>query len=214
MEGVDMLSGTRERILELLWREPRTVDELAGQLGLSGNAVRAHLSGLEAEGFVRKQGLRRGPRKPSVVYACTPEAERLLRKPYAAVLSGLLAELSESVAVGDMQATLRGVGERLAAQYRGRFAGLNADARVRQLAVLLRELGGVAEVEESGNGGYRIRGYSCPLQGVVNEHHEACTIIHALIGVLLDEASVRQVCRHEGKGRCLFAVAFARDSEG
>ena len=42
-------SSTRGRILTLLRREKRTVEDLAGELTLTDNAVRAHLATLERD---------------------------------------------------------------------------------------------------------------------------------------------------------------------
>ena len=46
------LSSTRGRLVTLLRRSARTVDELAHELGLTDNAVRAHLATLERDGLV------------------------------------------------------------------------------------------------------------------------------------------------------------------
>src|SRR5262245_13833383 len=61
-------ASTRGRIITLLRRASRTVDELAQVLGLTDNAVRAHLNTLERDGFVQQRGARRGNSKPSYVY--------------------------------------------------------------------------------------------------------------------------------------------------
>ena len=45
-------ASTRGQIVTLLRRALRTVDELAGELGLTDNAIRAHLAALERDGLV------------------------------------------------------------------------------------------------------------------------------------------------------------------
>ena len=50
---------TRARVVELLRREPRTVEQLAAALGVTDNAVRLHLGQLERDGIVRTAGVRR-----------------------------------------------------------------------------------------------------------------------------------------------------------
>src|ERR1051325_6738085 len=76
------LESTRGQVITLLRGEPRTVEELAGLLELTDNAVRAHLTTLERDGLVRQSGVRRGPRKPHFTYTLTPEAERLFPQAY------------------------------------------------------------------------------------------------------------------------------------
>jgi DNA-binding transcriptional ArsR family regulator len=70
-------AGTRGRIITLLRRSSRTVDELAQALGLTHTAVRAHLAALERDGMVQQRSERRGSRKPSSVYDLAPAAEYL-----------------------------------------------------------------------------------------------------------------------------------------
>src|SRR5207249_6425780 len=53
-------ASTRGRIVQLLRRATSTVDELAEALGLTDNAVRAHLAILERDGLVQQKGVRRG----------------------------------------------------------------------------------------------------------------------------------------------------------
>ncbi|MBO0700718.1 MAG: ArsR family transcriptional regulator, partial [Zavarzinella sp.] len=79
-------TSSRGQVLALLRRGVQTVGELAAALELTGNAVRAHLTGLERDGLVRPMGTRRGPRKPTVTYAVTPEAEQLFPKEYGPIL--------------------------------------------------------------------------------------------------------------------------------
>lgn len=199
------IAGTRGRILELLWRGRQTVDELAGELSLTDNAVRAHLVSLERDGLVRQSGQRRGLRKPSLLYTCTSEAERLLPKPYSTVLSATLSELTAELGPEAVAETMRRVGERLAEAYRGRFAGLEPSARVRELAGLLRELGGLADVEAR-EGGYRIVGHSCPLRAVVAQHPAGCLAMQAFIQSIVSDGTVRECCEHDGTVHCHFEL--------
>src|SRR5215467_12275654 len=90
-------SSTRGRIIMLLRRDSRTVDELAQILKLTDNAVRAHLATLERDGFVRQAGERRGSGKPAFVYELSPEAEQLFPKAYGSVLRELLGVLNDEM---------------------------------------------------------------------------------------------------------------------
>src|SRR3954464_14674067 len=80
------LASTRGQVVTLLRPGERTVDEMAQTLGLSDNAVRAHLATLERDGLVRQAGLRRGTSRPAYAYALTPAAERFFPKVYGALL--------------------------------------------------------------------------------------------------------------------------------
>src|SRR5687767_4210493 len=88
-------ASTRGRVTALLRHGDRTVEELAQPLGLTDNAVRAHLATLERDGLVRQAGLRRGTSKPAYAYALTPAPERLFPKAYGTLLRMLLDVHSE-----------------------------------------------------------------------------------------------------------------------
>jgi predicted ArsR family transcriptional regulator len=85
--------STRGRIVTLLRGTTKTVNELAQQLELSDNAVRAHLLSLERDGLIKQNGIQRGTRKPHVAYSLTEEAEHLFSKAYDALLNQLIAVL-------------------------------------------------------------------------------------------------------------------------
>src|SRR5438132_2469854 len=83
-------SSTRGRIILLLRRESRSVNELAEALSLTDNAVRAQLVALERDGLVRQTGTRPGKRRPNVLYDLTAKAEQLFPKVYGLILRHLL----------------------------------------------------------------------------------------------------------------------------
>ena len=55
-----------------------TVNDLAAELRLTDNAVRAHLASLERDRLVVQSGVKPGFRKPHATYALGPEAEQLV----------------------------------------------------------------------------------------------------------------------------------------
>jgi predicted ArsR family transcriptional regulator len=59
-------ASARSQVVTLLGRGRHTVGELAGAVGLTGDAVRSHLAGLERDGRVKHGELRRGGGTPSV----------------------------------------------------------------------------------------------------------------------------------------------------
>src|SRR5437667_4582098 len=93
--GQRFFATTRGRIVLLVRRSARTVDELAGLLGVTRNAVREHLATLERDGFLHRTGARRADGKPAYLYALTPEAAELFPRGYAPVLGGLLDALAQ-----------------------------------------------------------------------------------------------------------------------
>jgi predicted ArsR family transcriptional regulator len=200
--------STRGQIVTLLRRSGRTVEELARTLGLTDNGVRAHLAVLERDGIVRQRGsVRRGSGggKPAYVYRLTEEAEDLFPKAYEPALRRLLDVLSERLGSGESEALLRSVGRRLAEEHSTRADG----ARLESAVEVLNELGGLAELEEH-DGGFVIRGYSCPLAGVTPDHPEVCRMVETLIAELAG-VPVHERCDRGERPRCCFEVAAAGD---
>lgn len=205
-----LLSSTRGRIVALLRRSDRTVNELADELELTDNAVRSHLAALERDGLVEQRAvLRRGVGKPAYVYALTPRADALLPKAYAPVLGVLLAVLRERLGAEGVTALLREVGRRAAAGQGP--VGEEIRTRIDAAYGVLGELGGVADVEES-EGAVFIRGYSCPLAAMVPDHPEVCELAEALLTELVG-VPVREHCTRGERPRCCFEIPLPRDGE-
>jgi predicted ArsR family transcriptional regulator len=208
------LESTRGRIVTLLRRSGRTVEELAGELALTDNGVRAHLATLERDGLLRQRGsVRRGSGggKPAYVYELTPEAEELFPKAYEPVLRRLLDVLSERLGAEGAEAVLRMVGCRLA-QERGVAVDGALRPRLEAAAGVLNDLGGLAELEER-NGDLVIRGYSCPLASVVKEHPEACRMAETLLTEVAG-VPVHERCERGERPRCCFEVASSPQVTG
>jgi predicted ArsR family transcriptional regulator len=199
-----VLSTTRGRVLSLLRRGPRTVNELAEALNLTDNGVRLHLGALERDGLVEQQGARRGRSRPSYVYRLTPEAEALFPRAYATVLSEVLGYVRDERGVAELELFLRAVGRR--AGERARVATHGLRERVDAAVVLLGEMGGLAEVEEQPDA-FMIRGFSCPMAAIVGTNPEACALAEEMVGGIVD-VPVKECCDREGDSpRCAFRVA-------
>jgi predicted ArsR family transcriptional regulator len=199
-------SSTRGQIVALLRRTRQTVDDLAARLGLTDNAVRAHLLRLERDGLVRQKGLRRGERRPSLLYELTPEAEGLFPKAYAPVLGKLLEVVSEASSAAEARRLLEESGRRLAAG-RPPVAG-GPEERLQEAAEVLSALGGLAEVETLPDGRLLLRGFSCPLSELVVAHPELCTLAEALVCEVSGLAAREHCERTPGEPpRCRFEVS-------
>ncbi len=203
--------STRGRVVTLLRRAGFTVDELARELGLTNNGIRAHLATLERDGIVRQSGVVRsesGGGKPAYLYELTPEAEDLFPKAYEPVLHRLLDVLAERLETDESEALVRSVGRLMAEEQTVPTDG--ARARLEAAADVLNELGGLVELEEH-DGGFVIRGYSCPLAGVTQDHPEVCRMAETLIAELAG-VPVHERCDRGERPRCCFEIASAGDT--
>lgn len=198
------VGATRGRLLALLRRSQQTVNDLAAAVGVSDNAVRTHVAALQRDGIVEEAGLQRSTGgKPAQLYQLTPDAEELFPKAYALVLSEMLSVLEERQGMEAAVTLLREVGRRAAVALAETDDG--PEARVRAAAEALRTLGGDVEVLRA-DSDWELRGYGCPLSGVVTDHPEVCALAQALIEEITD-LSVTECCERDSRPQCRFRVA-------
>lgn len=196
-------ASTRGRVVTMLRPGHRTVDDLATELGLTDNAVRAHLASLERDGLVRQGDLRRGPNKPSFTYQLTEQAERLFPKAYGILLNRLLSVISERLPPADVTALLREVGHRIPAGPQP--AGCDLPSRIEHAAAVLTSLGGLVDIEAL-DSGYAIQGCACPISAAVGANPDACLLAQTLLEDVIG-APVRQACDQGDPPRCRFEIS-------
>src|SRR5690242_18510241 len=199
------LTSTRGRLITLLRRDTRTVEDLASALNLTDNAVRAHLAALERDGIVRQSGVRRDGSvgKPAYAYELTADAEQFFPKPYATVLNELLDVLDGNMPPNEMETLLRRIGARMA----GEYPPGHGVTRMRLEAAVdaLNQLGGLADLDVD-DGNLLLRGYSCPLAAVVPGHPDACHLAEAFVSEVAG-VPVRECCDRGAVPHCRFELA-------
>jgi predicted ArsR family transcriptional regulator len=195
--------AARGRIIALLRRGASTVEDLATELGVTDNAVRAHLQLLEREGLIGATGSRQGPGagKPATTYELSARAESSLSSAYAPVLTALLQTLAERMSAQELDGILRQVGRRLGP---AAVEGGALETRVRAAAELLSGLGSELDVERTPDG-YLLRGFSCPLASAVRGEPTACHAVEELVSVVVGQP-VQERCDRSGRPRCRFEV--------
>jgi len=199
-----MLESTRGRILDLLRAKEQTVNDLAAALGLTDNAVRAHLLSLERDELIRQSGTQPGFRKPHATYALTPEAEQVFPKAYGVLLDLLLIVISKQLSPKELGAAMREVGRKVADNHLLEVKGKSRRQRIETALRILKDLGGSAKFEES-EGKDFIRGNGCPLAAATARHPEACLIAEALLAQVIG-APVKEHCIHGAAPSCRFEI--------
>lgn len=197
--------STRGQVLALLRRASMTVEELAGAIGVTDNAVRLHLTSLERDGLVCVEGVRRegAVGKPATIYGVTPEARTAFSKAYEPVLTTLLVSLAGRLSGREMVELMRDVGRQLASSAVSSRETL--EQRVHAAAALLESLGADIEVERAPGGCFVVRGFACPLSRSVAECPPLCSAVEELVGGVT-RAKVQERCDRSGLPRCSFLV--------
>ena len=205
--------STRGRLVTLLRRGGCAVDELAADLGLTNNGVRAHLATLERDGLVRQgSSVRRGSGggKPAYIYELTSEARELFPRAYEPVLGRLLEVLVDHIGYEELERLLREAGARMASGHAVPSDGIRE--RLEAAVGVLDDLGGLAEIEER-DGAFVIRSYGCPLSAVVSEQPQACDLVETFITKLAG-VRVRERCERGENPRCRFEAGLLDGATG
>lgn len=196
---------TKGRILAILRRGARTVDEIAAHLKLTDNAVRAHLGALQRDRVVVQRGVRPTGGKPAYVYEVSSEAERLFTKAYIPVLVELVTVLESRLGSAEVGGLFGEVGKRLAASRAPSSGSLYERAEI--AAAFLGELGGIVDVEESPEK-LTLRGFSCPLADAVRSNPAVCRAVESLVSELMG-TPVRERCDRGERPQCCFEILAA-----
>src|SRR4029079_10245539 len=141
--------AARGRIIGLLRRGERSVEELAAALDVTDNAVRAQLQILEREGLVRQARVRRAGvvGKPPTLYEIAPDTEPLLSSAYAPMLRAVLEALGDRVSPQTLSAILRHARATLVSAVESPSGETDLESGVRAAAAVLASLGAEVDVE-------------------------------------------------------------------
>ena len=199
-----MFKSTRGRILDLLRTRERTVNELAEELRLTDNAVRAHLASLERDRLVVHSGMKPGFRKPHATYGLGPEAEQLFPKAYGRLVSLLMSIFSRQLHPRNLRAGMRTAGRSVANEHLPELRGKSRQQRIDAAIGVLKELGGAATFKEE-DGKHFIYGNGCPIAAATANHPEACLLAESLLTELIG-SPVKEHCIRGPAPSCRFQI--------
>jgi predicted ArsR family transcriptional regulator len=200
------LETSRGRIAALLQRAEMTVGDIASELGLTANAVRAQLTAMERDGLVRRAGRIPGATRPSHLFELTAEVEQLLSRAYIPLLTHLVRVFAQGLRRDQLNKLMQQAGKSLASEFPlGKSASGNLKARVGSASELLNnELGAVTRVVRQ-NGQFVIRGTRCPLAAITDKDPSICLAIESLVSEIVG-VPVDECCDRGGRPRCCFCV--------
>jgi predicted ArsR family transcriptional regulator len=199
-----LFKSTRGKILNLLRARDWTVNELAEELHLTDNAVRAHLASLERDGLVTQSGMKPGIRKPHTTYALGSEAEHLFPKAYGRLVSLLMSIFSGLINPRDFRMGMRSAGRAVAREHLPGLKGKTRRQRIDAALRILKELGGSASFREE-DGKHFIYGNGCPIAAATSNHPEACLLAETLLTNVIG-SPVKERCIRGPSPSCRFEV--------
>jgi predicted ArsR family transcriptional regulator len=199
-----LFKSTRGKILQLLRIREWTVNELADEVHLTDNAVRAHLASLERDRLVAQSGLKPGVRKPHITYGLGPEAEHIFPKAYGRLVSLLMSIFARHVEPKHLRAGMRIAGRTVAKEHLPELHGKTRQQRIDAALDILKELGGTASFREE-DGKHFIYGNGCPIAAATADHPEACLLAASLLTEIIG-SPVKEHCIRGPAPSCRFEV--------
>jgi len=212
--NADQLPTTRKSILETLKREGKAaIADLAGRLGMSGEAVRQQLLQLQREGWVeaiRDEAHEKRSGRPAAHYRLTTAGDHLFPKNYDQLGIALLDAVAGHLGPDALSRVLAGMTEARVKLWEQRLAGRPLPEKLQALTALYDPQGtngGTAYAHvENGAGGLRLVEQNCPFLNVATERPAVCSVSVSLLSQLLGVEVVREERFQDGDGRCVFRV--------
>ncbi|MGK2966260.1 MAG: helix-turn-helix transcriptional regulator [Tepidiformaceae bacterium] len=179
---MDYLQTTRGRILASIKQHGQShPDQIAPELGLASTSVRQHLNVLQRDGYVSVHEVREGTGRPRLVYRVTRTGDALFHKRYDAFATGVLMAAVRS---GSAPEILDAYVEDQVAARKGRVRGFDTRSRMREVAAVMQEDGGMAHVIEDDRS-VAIREPNCVLAAIAAVDPAVCEAHVQLVQRLL-----------------------------
>jgi predicted ArsR family transcriptional regulator len=180
--------------------------EVAEHLGVSKQGALRHLDDLLARGLVEVSAEHpHGPGRPGNVYRLTAAAGDRFPSGHRELAGELVAFLDEP----ELERFFAERGRRLEAEFGSRLAGLDFEARVRELARLTTERGHMTELVERPDGGLQLRHCNCPIQDVAARGGHPCRQEQDMYRRLLGALVRRSTWLGAGDPSCTYDITTA-----
>ncbi len=209
---------TKHQILVLLKRTgSATVEEAAGALSVASMTARQHLVGLERDGLVLSEKVRRSNGRPHYLFKLTAKGDELFPRRYDILAQLLLNEvgvLDGAEIIGltpDEKRSLliQRTADRLAERHRFNLNGHGLPDRVAAAADLLQAVGGFAEWYETDDG-FEIRDYNCVFSRITPDDENGCEWHVRLLTRLLDHPVTHEVVSNGAATCCRYLIVPGR----
>ncbi|HEY3084219.1 MAG TPA: helix-turn-helix domain-containing protein [Candidatus Dormibacteraeota bacterium] len=210
-----MIAGrsTRMEVLELLRRKGRSSAEIiAGDLGVTPNAVRQHLTNLERDGLVVSQPERSGRGRPSLLFALTERADSVFPKRYGQLATMVLQEVQEMGGPDALDEVFARVAARHADAIEKDLAGLDFDEKLHRVVSWIGRAGTLVEQTE-GVDGIHVTIHNCPFRNTALKFPQVCSITPQLISRLTGAPVSQSDSIHRRDPYCSFVVQRPTDTQ-
>jgi len=206
--SASMVSAAGMRIVRLLvGTPPQTVSDLIKMTGVTRTAVTEQLNELVAAGFVERTVERLpGRGRPRHLYQATTAALLLLFASNQKMVVPAIWQAIEEVGGEELtDRVLRRVSALVAEQYSRRITATRPKDRLREMAKILNEEGGLVEVEDE-KGGLILHKRSCAFISMYEPKRSVCRVDEEMLSAVVGHPVRRVACRHDGAACCSFEL--------
>ncbi|SEN65870.1 helix-turn-helix transcriptional regulator [Nitrosomonas marina] len=207
---ISSLGQRQQALLKVLLHHRRglTIDELAGLLDISRNAINQHLSSLGGSGFIQSTLLHSTGGRPSKIYMLSPSGLELFPRNYALLASTLLGWLRKNLSENELESCLEELGQQIALEFTGRVGKHpSLTNKVHEVVSILQELGYDASTAHNSDSYAEIVANNCVYHRIAEECHNVCTLDLSLLTSLLNADIEHKTCIVRGGKNCCFGVS-------
>lgn len=199
--------STRNEILLLLRRhDAATAEEIAGELGLTPNAVRQHLTNLEREELVTNRPFRDAGRgRPALRFSLTERADATFPKRYGQLATMVLTELNEMGGPEMIDEVIRRIAARRARHIEADLEGLDFDAKLERVVAWIGRAGTLTECVPREDG-VLLTIHNCPFRNTALKFPQVCNITPHLLTQLMNTSVTQENSIHRRDAYCSFLV--------
>lgn len=192
---------------------PCTIARLAGELNLTGEAVRQQLLQLQREGWIEPKIAHAADRartgRPATSYVLTAAGDHLFPKHYDALNVAMLDAIEQELGEDATKRVLRRVAEEKVALSEASLRDLPLPQKMDALKNWYLPEDPFMDLEETADG-YRLIERNCPFINTAMRRPSLCSVSVGALTRLLGVRVAREEKFQNGDGRCVFRV-FARE---
>lgn len=206
------LPSTKQNILQSLLKQGQaTVQQLAQDQEISKQAIRRHLSELEAEGLIIYQSIQQGMGRPKHLYQLSEAGrDRLSPQKYSEFAVSFLDTLAETVGKEQVSKVLEKQWQRKAAEYRDRLGKGSLAQRINKLVQLRQEEGYMAELHQASpkkRHEFILVEHNCAISEVAESYPSICGHELEMFSAVLPDCVVKRThWINDGEHRCGYSI--------
>jgi len=204
-DDVDL--STRDRIMQMLKTNGGlSAKAITDNLGITGMAVRRHLSVLEKEDLIEYTTVRQTMGRPMAVYRLTEKAEGFFPNKYHTVALELLSELEGESGVKEVNHLFELRRISLQNRHQQHLEGKDLESKVAALAEIQTNNGYMATWEKRTDGVFELTEYNCPIYQIASKYTHACTCETRLFESLLHAKVEQTECLAKNGKKCVYRI--------